>query len=176
MTIPSDVAERIEKLIPLLGSDNDGEALGAARAIERTLRAAGLDFHALAASIRPRTVWRDAAFATPGFNYANEFRQAQPTGVRPDHPDALSPRFCLCLYTAERVESWMEVGRHCLELDRKTPKRYGGRSLRDFEIKLLTDLKKGSRWPTNTQASWLEAIVARCHQARDADRRARGEA
>ena len=171
MTIPSEIAERLEKLIPLLGSGNDGEALGAARAIDRTLRSAGLDFHALAASIRPRAVWRDAAYATAGFNYANAFREAQPTGVRPDHPDALSPRFGLCLYTAERVESWMEVGRHCLELDRKIPKKFGGRSLRDFELKLLTDLKKGSRWPTNAQASWLEAVVARCHQARDAERR-----
>lgn len=172
MTIPPDVAERLEKLIPLLGSDNDGEALGAARAIESTLRAASLDFHALAASIRPRTVWRDAAFATPGFNYANEFRQGQPTGVRPDHPDALSPRFGLCHYTAERVESWMEVGRHCLELDRKIPKRHGGRFLREFELKIIRDIASGARTPTNAQASWFETVVARCHQARDAERRA----
>lgn len=172
MTIPPGVTERLEKLIPLLGSDNDGAALGAARAIERTLRAASLDFHALAASIRPRTVWRDAAFATPGFNYANEFRQAQPTGVRPDHPDALSPRFGLPIYCEERLAPWWDVGSHCLMLNRTIPRKHGGRFLRDFEMKIIRDIASGARTPTNAQASWLETVVARCHQARDAERRA----
>lgn len=39
---------KLAALLPLLGSDKDGEALGAARAISRTLQAAGLDFHDLA--------------------------------------------------------------------------------------------------------------------------------
>ncbi|MFD0846908.1 hypothetical protein [Sphingosinicella xenopeptidilytica] len=45
------VAPKLAKLIPLLGSDRDGEALATVRALERTLRAAGLDFHALAAAV-----------------------------------------------------------------------------------------------------------------------------
>jgi hypothetical protein len=45
------VAPKLAKLIPMLGSDRDGEALATVRAIERTLKAAGLDFHALAAAV-----------------------------------------------------------------------------------------------------------------------------
>lgn len=177
MTIPPDVVERLQKLIPLLGSDKDGEALGAARAIERILRAAGLDLHALANSVRPRAsaqngAWSEAPYATAGFNYANAFHRARSANAQPEHPDALTSRFGLCLYTAERVESWREVGRHCLELNRKIPKRYGGRFLRDFETRILIDIEKGSRWPLNREAAWVETIVARCHQARDAQRRA----
>lgn len=42
------IAPKLGKLIRLLASDRDGEALAAARGIGRTLEAAGLDFHALA--------------------------------------------------------------------------------------------------------------------------------
>ena len=38
---------KVALLIPLLGSDQDGEVLSAARAIERTLKAAGRDWHDL---------------------------------------------------------------------------------------------------------------------------------
>lgn len=43
LTVPPKVA----LLIPLLGSEHDGEVVGAARAIARTLRAAGCDWHDL---------------------------------------------------------------------------------------------------------------------------------
>jgi hypothetical protein len=45
------VAPKLAKLIPLLSSDKDGEVLATARAIDRTLRGAGLDLHALAAQL-----------------------------------------------------------------------------------------------------------------------------
>jgi hypothetical protein len=45
------VVPRISQLIRLLGSDNDGECLGAARAIGRTLASVDLDFHDLALSV-----------------------------------------------------------------------------------------------------------------------------
>lgn len=45
------VAPRLAKLIPRLATDHDGEVVATVRAIERTLRAAGLDFHTFAASI-----------------------------------------------------------------------------------------------------------------------------
>jgi hypothetical protein len=41
----------LANLIRLLGSDTDGEALGAARALKRVLKAHGADFHTLAALI-----------------------------------------------------------------------------------------------------------------------------
>jgi hypothetical protein len=45
------IAEKLRRCLRLLESDNDGEALAAARALTRTLRGAGLDIHALADSI-----------------------------------------------------------------------------------------------------------------------------
>lgn len=43
---------RLGKLIPLLGSNRDGEVIGAARAIDRVLKSAGRDWHDLAALLR----------------------------------------------------------------------------------------------------------------------------
>lgn len=50
-TIPPNVAGKLANLVRLLSSDKDGEALGAARAIGRTLQRAGLDIHVLAARV-----------------------------------------------------------------------------------------------------------------------------
>ena len=49
--LPASIRPVLAFLIPLLASDKDPEALGAARAIERKLVAAGLDFHDLAAVV-----------------------------------------------------------------------------------------------------------------------------
>jgi hypothetical protein len=58
------IPPKIALLIPLLGSDVDGEVLGAARAIGRTLGAAGQDFHDLARAIGPLTTTnQDCALA-----------------------------------------------------------------------------------------------------------------
>lgn len=179
--IPPHVSDKLTKLIPLLGSDNDGEALGAARAIGRTLQAAGLDFHALANRIRPgsaevhRVVYRDVPYATPDYNYADAFRRARPPVSIHEPADALTRSFGLPIYCEERLAPWWDVAQHCLKLSRMIPRKHGGRFLRDFEIKILEDIAKGSRSPTNAQASWIETVVARCHQARDADRRAGAE-
>jgi hypothetical protein len=45
------VAPRIGQLIRLLGSDQDGEVIAAARALGRTLTSVGADFHSLADTI-----------------------------------------------------------------------------------------------------------------------------
>jgi hypothetical protein len=51
MSALAAVAPRVGQLIRLLGSSQDGEALGACRALGRVLDGAGADFHELAASI-----------------------------------------------------------------------------------------------------------------------------
>jgi hypothetical protein len=51
MSLPPAVAGRLSKLLPLLSSDKDGEVVATARAIQRTLAAADLDFHSLAATL-----------------------------------------------------------------------------------------------------------------------------
>ena len=49
--IPADTAAKLAKLLPRLGSEHDGEVVATVRAIDRTLTAAGLDWHSLAAAI-----------------------------------------------------------------------------------------------------------------------------
>jgi hypothetical protein len=63
------VAPRLGQLIRLLGSDQDGEVVAAARALRRTLASVDADFHSLAATIERSTpevsnrgqYWRDMA-------------------------------------------------------------------------------------------------------------------
>lgn len=51
MTMHRPIPASVRALLPLCGSENDHEALGACRGIDRKLQAAGLDWHALAAAI-----------------------------------------------------------------------------------------------------------------------------
>ena len=54
MSALAPIADKLGKLIPLLGSPVDGEALSAVRAIDRTLKSAGRDWHDLASALNPR--------------------------------------------------------------------------------------------------------------------------
>lgn len=62
-SIPPAIAPRVAALVRMLGSDVDGEALGAARALQRTLGGVGLDLHALADAVEhpaiPVMMFRD---------------------------------------------------------------------------------------------------------------------
>lgn len=49
--LPPEVREKLGKLMPLLASNHDGERVGVVAAIERVLRAAGLDWHDLTGAI-----------------------------------------------------------------------------------------------------------------------------
>jgi hypothetical protein len=49
--LPESLAPKLAKLLTLLGSDQDGEYLSAARAIKRTLAAKWLDFKDFAAAL-----------------------------------------------------------------------------------------------------------------------------
>lgn len=51
---PSNFPQQIAKLIPRLGSEFDGEVVATARAIERTLSGAGLDWHDVADALTQR--------------------------------------------------------------------------------------------------------------------------
>jgi hypothetical protein len=52
----ADERDRLMKLIRLLSSDKDGEALAAVRAIEKTLKASGKSFHDLADTLAGKFV------------------------------------------------------------------------------------------------------------------------
>ena len=56
MSTALSLPPKVALLIPMLGSDQDGEVIGAARAIERTLKAVGCDWHDLVKIIRSSPV------------------------------------------------------------------------------------------------------------------------
>lgn len=60
------LARRLGKAVALLGSPADGEVIAAARAIGRTLDAAGMDWHGLAAMVTAEA----ARQAAPAFTFA----------------------------------------------------------------------------------------------------------
>jgi hypothetical protein len=47
----TQIAQRLKKLVLLLSSEQDGEVVGAARAIDRALRSAGADWHDLVSQL-----------------------------------------------------------------------------------------------------------------------------
>jgi len=70
LALARDTRTKLGQLVRLLSSDKDGEVVAAARAIGRTLRAVGKDFHDLAALIenpstsevrQPIAAWADMA-------------------------------------------------------------------------------------------------------------------
>ncbi len=61
------IAQRLAKLVPVLGSDQPGEVVAAADAIGRALRGAGLDWHDLAVLVSAGAVRQAAA----GFTFAS---------------------------------------------------------------------------------------------------------
>ncbi len=92
------VAPKLGKLLPVLASNHDGEVVAAARAIGRTLQAAGLDFHALAGAVTS-----PAAAPSP---------QPQPAD---DYWDGTDP------------DDWRTMARWCRDFDagRLTPREHG---------------------------------------------------
>ena len=68
-SLPTSIQPRLGSLLRLLGSPVDGEALGAARAIGRTLQGVGCDLHDLADTVEhpptPTIVYRDRHEAQP---------------------------------------------------------------------------------------------------------------
>jgi hypothetical protein len=69
----------LDKLIPLLASNHDGEVVATVRAISRVLKSGGFDWHDLAARLRgpvtqsPNADWRrDARFCFENADLLNE--------------------------------------------------------------------------------------------------------
>lgn len=167
----SELNERLAKLILMFASDKDGEVVNAVRAVGRSLEGDGLDFHYLADMVRLSRVGLRPPRAGAGrFNFADEFRESAPPTARPD-PGALTSKLGIPLFTRDHVDSWGQVARYCLEENRKIPKAFGGKFLQPWQMSLLGRIQDGA-WPKNCEATMLETVVARCHQARDAQRRA----
>ncbi|WP_262299709.1 hypothetical protein [Microvirga sesbaniae] len=62
------IAPKLSRLIPMLATDHDGEVIAAVRAIDRTLKSAGMDFHNLVEALcyrQPSSIPVSAAAPEP---------------------------------------------------------------------------------------------------------------
>jgi len=187
--IPAETAQRLAKLVRLLASDQDGEVISTVRAIGRTLAAASLDFHALAAVIeeaatRPRIVptqfppdepdLGDVDFGHMAWDSADLMREAFEAAERRrrearDAPDAPATRHGLPIWGTQKIAHWGDVVEHCLMLDWTIPKAAGGKFLsREDRDRLKSFRCVLKRRPTNADAEWIEGVLTRCHEVRDA--------
>ena len=144
----ASIASKLGKLIRMLSSSQDGEVLGAARAIVRTLANAGLDVHALAAGIGAD----DKKFSE------EEAREIYQHGVAEGRWVAEQERSGPFFRNVNLNDepSWHDIACECAAR---------GAQLRDDrERKFVSDMV---RWtvhggsPTEKQAKWLRSIYAR---------------
>ncbi len=89
MTAIAEIAPKLSKLFPLLGSDKDGEVLAAVGAIRRMLRAHNLDLHDLAKAIT----------ATP--QPTHSFRRTPPPSPTAPTPSAMADAIWRCAYASD---------------------------------------------------------------------------
>jgi hypothetical protein len=72
------VAPKLSKLIPMLATDHDGEVVATVRAISRTLKGAGLDFHSLVEALGEHK----STYAPPPPPRKAQAPTPQPTSLR----------------------------------------------------------------------------------------------
>lgn len=165
--IPAAVVPRLAKLLPMLSSDNDGEAMAALRMIGKALADNGADFHDLTETVVRGKVVTAPRKSGPPHNYADTYGEADRSGPHDFHPNARTRKFGLPIWYPGEIIPWWDIAGECLRLNRTIHKRFGGRFLLPNHIDLLAAVQEQRIWPTNDQASWIETVVARCHQARD---------
>ena len=157
--ISTEIANKLAKLLPMLSSDQDGEVVGAARAIDRVLKAARLDWHALADIVSRSAAPSIDLSAFRGFTQTA-------TALDPDAPDAPARKPGLPIWGVRKVEPWCVVAGHCLDLEWAIPKASGGKFLTPAERQKLRSMRRNGP-VTNADAAWIEDLVVRCHEVRD---------
>jgi hypothetical protein len=131
------VAERLAKLIRLLGSDREGEVLAAAAALKRVLKENGSDLHDFADRLTAERETKplDKAFADgfrAGYHAAEE-----------DAP------------TGNVVAEWHDIAKYCAaQIDRLQPHE------RDFVEQMVGWTRRG-REPSEKQGRWLDGLYSR---------------
>jgi hypothetical protein len=131
--------EKIQKLIRMLSSPNDGEVVAAARAILRTLEAEGADIHELAARVEGRGLSQ----AEMKRIYDEAFRRGKDAAtVEADFHNTEGPSFHEMALAIQREAN-----------GRLTPKE------EDF----VNDMVRwcARREPSEKQGKWLHAIYCR---------------
>jgi hypothetical protein len=130
---------RLEKLIKMLSSNNDGEVIAAARAIQRTLSGAGSDVHELAERI------------SGGKLSEAEMRKIYDAAYEDGKNDAAIDKG----FTDVAGPSWHQMATFCAER--------GERWLTTREREFVDDMVSWTarRDPTEKQGKWLHVLYVR---------------
>jgi hypothetical protein len=140
------VADKLGKLLRLLSSDRDGEIVGAARAIVRTLDGAGLDIHALAEGIGAPA---DGKKKFSEADAAEIYRRGVEDGKRAAESENIG-------FRSVDEPTWHEIACDCAAHD----DRLRDERERQFVRDMVRRTVRGGV-PTEKQAHWLRAVYAR---------------
>ena len=149
--LPTSTRSKLASLVRLLASDQEGEALGAARAIPRILKTEDADIHALADLIE-QTDGGKLSEAEMKKLYDAGYEAGRADGVRAveakQHHDEDGFR------SVDGVPSWHAMATFCQDRSAR---------LRGNEPDFIDDMVGWTalRQPTQRQAKWLRRIYAR---------------
>jgi hypothetical protein len=132
--ISKAAAEKLASLVRLLASDKDGEVLGAARAINRTLKSAGTDIHALADRVElanGKQILEQDMRRIFNAGYEKGLRAAEDK----HHGNG-------DFHNVDGMPSWHEIARWC--------QRHGDR-LRSKEEQFINDMAARTMWREPTE-------------------------
>jgi hypothetical protein len=140
------IADKLGKMIRMLGSDRAGDVIAAARAIKRTLHNEGLDIHALAEGIEK-----------PNGNALTkvEMKKLYDAGYDAGLRAAEDKHYGAADFAnIDGTPSWHEMARWC--------QQHGDR-LREKEREFVDDMAGRTVWrePTAKQGAWLRSIFYR---------------
>jgi hypothetical protein len=145
MNALAPIADKLGKMIRMLASDRDGDVVSAARAINRTLRNAGLDIHTLAGQIeKPNGGLSEAEMK-------KLYAAGYDDGVRATENRHHGPGD---FANVDGTPSWHEMALFCQRHDTR---------LREKEREFIHDVTARTVWrePTEKQAKWLKSIFYR---------------
>jgi hypothetical protein len=136
--------QKLGTFIRLLASEQDGEALAAARAIVRTLKSSGGDIHTLAERVENANGGKltDAEMQKifdAGFQAGVHEVESRSTGE---------------FHNVDGTPAWNEIALFCQQNNSR---------LRENERRFVNDMAGRSIWrePTEKQAKWLKSIFYR---------------
>jgi hypothetical protein len=136
--------QKLGTFIRLLASEQDGEALTAARAIVRTLKSNGGDIHTLAERVES---------ANGGKLTDAEMRKLYDAGFQAGMR-AVESRSTGEFHNVDGTPAWNEIALFCQQNSSR---------LRENERQFVNDMAGRSVWrePTEKQAKWLRSIFYR---------------
>jgi hypothetical protein len=136
--------QRLGTLIRMLASEQDGEVVGAAHAIVRTLKSTGADIHTLAERVEN---------VNGGKLTDTEMRRLYDAGFQAGM-HAVESRSAGDFHNVDGTPAWNEIALFCQQNDNR---------LRENERQFVNDMAARSVWrePTEKQAKWLKSIFYR---------------